>query len=142
MIFRVRYNKKNIKVMTKKEAYEHVLCTKVLAKTEEEQVKLQEFLFSIGCTWQGSNSTEIMKLCNCERMFFINACGSVSHGGYNSAEEKAFCDSHIFKRVRLEALLAIEIEKDWKDIFKDVRDSLEDKQIMVISKDRVMIIDL
>lgn len=128
--------------MTKKEAFEHVLCTKVLAKTEEEQVKLQEFLFSIGCSWQGSNSTEIMKLYDCDCMFFINACGSVSHEGYDSTEEKAFCDSHVFKRVRLEALLEIEVEKGWKDILKDARDSLEDKQIMVISKNDVMIIDL
>lgn len=128
--------------MTKKEAFDYLKGTKVVLKTEDEQVKLQEFLFSIGYKWSIIKSTEIMKLYDDDCMFFIDSDGYISHNQYDDDESRFFGDTHVFKRLELQDILGIKIGKTWKDIFKDVRDSLKDKQIMVISKDNVMIIDL
>jgi hypothetical protein len=131
--------------MTKKEAYEHLKNSKVLLRTEDEQVKLQEFLFKIGYKWKTLNRAEIMKLYSDECMFFIDSNGYISHCGYDDYVDKVFCDTHVFESLSLEYILGLEIdveEVEWKDVFTGVRDTLGDKQIMVISKDNVMIIDL
>lgn len=130
--------------MTKKEAFDYLKGTKVVLKTEDEQVKLQEFLFSIGYKWQTIKSTEVMKLYDDDCMFFIGSDGDISHNTYDNDEDRFFGDTHIYTELKLKDILEIEIEdeKDWKGLFRDVRDTLKDKQIMVISKDNVMIIDL
>lgn len=131
--------------MTKKEAFEHLKNSKVLLRTEDEQVKLQEFLFKIGYKWQTMEKPEIMKLYSDMCMFFIDSNGYISHCGYDDYVDKVFCDTHNFESLSLEYILGIEIDVEevkWKDVFTGVRDTLGDKQIMVISKDNVMIIDL
>ena len=131
--------------MTKKEAFEHLKNSKVLLRTEDEQVKLQEFLFKIGFKWQTMEKPEIMKLYSDMCMFFIDSNGYISHCGYDDYVDKVFCDTHTFESLSLEYILGIEIDVEevkWKDVFTGVRDTLGDKQIMVISKDNVMIIDL
>lgn len=131
--------------MKKKEAFEHLKNSKVLLRTEDEQVKLQEFLFKIGYKWQTLKSTEIMKLYSDECIFFIGSDGYISHSGYKDYDDKVYCDTHNYESLTLEYILGIEIdveEVSWKDVFTGVRDTLKEKQIMVISKDDVMIIDL
>jgi hypothetical protein len=131
--------------MTKKEAFEHLKNSKVLLRTEDEQVKLQEFLFKIGYKWQTMEKSEIMKLYSDVCVFFIDSNGCISHCGYDDYVDKAFCDTHAFESLSLEYILGLEIDVEevkWKDVFTGVRDTLGDKQIMVISKDNVMIIDL
>lgn len=131
--------------MTKKEAFEHLKNSKVLLRTEDEQVKLQEFLFKIGFKWQTIKKSEIMKLYSGECVFFIDSDGCISHCGYEDYGDKFYCDTHNFESLSLEYILGIEIDVEevkWKDVFTGVRDTLGDKQIMVISKDNVMIIDL
>lgn len=130
--------------MTKKEAFDYLKGTKVVLKTEDEQVKLQEFLFSIGYKWR-SCGTKVMKLYDDYCMFFIDLDGYISHNEYNSDDSRTFGDTHVYKLLELQDILELEIDegkKNWKDVFKDVQDTLMDKQIMVISKDSVMIIDL
>lgn len=131
--------------MTKKEAFEHLKNSKVLLRTEDEQVKLQEFLFKIGYKWKTINRAEIIKMYSGECVFFIGSDGCISHCGYEDDDDKVYCDTHDYESMTLEYILGIEIDVkqvSWKDVFKDVQDSLKDKQIMVISKDNVMIIDL
>ena len=138
--------------MTKKEAFEHLKNSKVFLRTEDEQVKLQEFLFKIGCKWQTIEKAEIMKLYSDVCVFFIDSNGYISHCGYEDYVDKVFCDTHAYKELKIEDILGIEIDVEkvkWKDVFrgvqdalKDIQDALKDKQIMVISKDKVMIIDL
>ena len=104
--------------MTKKEVFDNLKGTKVVLKTEDEQVKLQEFLFSIGCKWQTIKSTEVMKMYNNECMFFIDMDGFISHNEYASVEVRAFCDTHAYKELKIDDILRIEIDKDkedWKD---------------------------
>lgn len=129
--------------MTKKEAFDYLKGTKVVLKTEDEQVKLQEFLFSIGYKWRNIGA-KVMKMDSGDCMFFIGTDGDITHLGYDYDDDIVFCDTHIYTELKLKDILGIEIEdkKDWKDIFRDVQDTLKDKQIMVISKDNVMIIDL
>lgn len=133
--------------MTKKEAFDYLKGTKVVLRTEDEQVKLQEFLFSIGYEWVNVGA-KVMKLYDNDCMFFIGTDGYITHNGYDYDDEIIFCDTHIYTELKLKDILEIEIEedkkdkKDWKGLFRDVRDTLKDKQIMVISKDNVMIIDL
>lgn len=133
--------------MTKLEAYDYLKGTKVVLKTEDEQVKLQEFLFSIGYKWSTSSSagTKVMKMYSYTCMFFISSDGYIKHSGYEDFDDKVYCDTHAYKELKIEDILGLEIdedEKDWKGLFRDVRDTLKDKQIMVLSKDNVMIIDL
>lgn len=131
--------------MTKKEAYEHLKNSKVFLRTEDEQVKLQEFLFKIGYKWQTMEKPKIMKLYSDMCVFFIDSNGYISHCGYDDYVDKVFCDTHAYKELKIEDILGIEIDDEevkWKDVFTGVRGILEDKQIMVISKDNVMIIDL
>lgn len=130
--------------MTKKEAFEYLKGTKVVLRTEDEQVKLQEFLFSIGYEWP-TGETKIMKLYPDVCVFFMSPNGYITHNGYDDEEDICFCDTHVYKELKIDDILGIEIDVEkvkWKDIFRDVRDTLKDKQIMVISKDNVMIIDL
>lgn len=129
--------------MTKKEAFEYLKGTKVVLRTEDEQVKLQEFLFSIGYEWVNIGA-KVMKLYDNDCMFFIGTNGYITHNGYDHYAEIVFCDTHIYTELELKDILEIEIgdKKDWKGLFRDVRDTLKDKQIMVISKDNVMIVDL
>lgn len=130
--------------MTKKEAFEYLKGTKVVLKTENEQVKLQQFLFSIGYKWI-SGDAKVMKLYPYGCVFFMSPCGYITHNGYDDEEDICFCDTHIYTKLEIEDILGLEIDedkKDWKGLFRDVRDTLKDKQIMVISKDNVMIIDL
>jgi hypothetical protein len=127
--------------MTKKEAFDYLKGTKVVLKTEDEQVKLQEFLFSIGYKWP-TGDTKAMKLYPDVCVFFMNPSGYITHNGYDDEEDISFCDTHVYKELIIDDILAIEIGKNWKDVFKDVQDTLKDKQIMVISKDKVLIIDL
>lgn len=131
--------------MTKKEAYEHLKNSKVLLRTEDEQVKLQEFLFKIGYKWKTVKSAEIMKLYSSECVFFISSDGCISHCGYEDYDDKVYCDTHVYESLSLEYILGLEIDVEelkCKDVLKSIQDSLKDKQIMVISKDNVMIIDL
>lgn len=131
--------------MTKKEAFEHLKNSKVLLRTEDEQVKLQEFLFKIGFKWQTINRSEIMKLYSDECVFFIDSDGCISHCGYEDYGDKVYCDTHNFESLSLEYILGMEIDVEkvkWKDVVTGVQDTLGDKQITVISKDNVMIIDL
>lgn len=127
--------------MTKKEAFDYLKGTKVVLKTEDEQVKLQEFLFSIGYKWP-TGDTNVMKLYPDVCVFFISHGGHITHNGYDDEEDIFFYDTHVYKELKIEDILAIEIEKSSKDVFKGVQDTLKEKQIMVISKDNVMIIDL
>lgn len=129
--------------MTKKEAFDYLKGTKVVLKTEDEQVKLQEFLFKIGYKWV-SGVTEVMKLYSYGCVYFMSPSGYITHNGYDDEEDICFCDTHAYKELKIEDILGLEIDdmKDWKDIFQDVQDTLKDKQIMVISKDKIMIIDL
>ena len=130
--------------MTKKEAFEHLKNSKVLLRTEDEQVKLQEFLFMIGYKWKTVNRAEIMKLYSDECVFFIGSDGCIAHSGYDDAD-KVYCDTHVYKELKIEDILGMEIDVEpveWKDVFTGVRATLKEKQIMVISKDNVMIIDL
>lgn len=131
--------------MTKKEAFEHLKNSKVFLRTEDEQVKLQEFLFKIGYKWQTMEKPEIMKLYSDICVFFIDSNGYISHCGYDDYVDKVFCDTHAYKELKIEDILGIEIDDEvasWKAVFRDVQDTLKDKQIMVVSKDRIMIIDL
>ena len=131
--------------MTKEEAFEHLKNSKVLLRTKDEQVKLQEFLFKIGYKWQTIKKSEIMKLYSGECVFFISSDGYISHCCYEDYDDKVYCDTHAYKALKFEDILGLEIDVEevkWKDVFKGVRDSLGDKQIMVISKDNIMIIDL
>lgn len=138
--------------MTKKEAFDYLKGTKVVLQTENEQVKLQEFLFSIGYKWKTIENTDVMKLYDGDCVFFISPDGYISHCGYEDSNDRAFCDTHIYTELNLKDILGLEIDKDkevWRGIFrdvkdtlKDVQDALKDKQIMVISKDKVLIIDL
>lgn len=137
--------------MTKKEAFDYLKGTKVVLKTEDEQVKLQEFLFSIGYKWI-SGEAKVMKLYPDVCVFFMSHGGHITHNGYDDEEDICFYDTHVYKELKIEYILGLEIDKDkevWKGIFrdiqdmlKDVQDTLKDKQIMVVSKDKVMIIDL
>ena len=130
--------------MTKKEAFDYLKGTKVVLKTEDEQVKLQEFLFKIGYKWF-PDVTEVMKLYPYGCVYFMSPSGCITHNGYDDEEDIFFCNTHVYKELMIQDILGLEIDedkKDWKDIFKGVQDSLKDKQIMVISKDNVMIIDL
>lgn len=133
--------------MTRKEAFEHLKNSKVLLRTEDEQVKLQEFLFKIGYKWQTIKRSEIMKLYSGECVFFISSDGYISHCCYEDYDDKVYCDTHDFVSLSLEYILGLDIDIDmekvkWKDVLTGIRDSLGDKQIMVISKDNVMVIDL
>lgn len=131
--------------MTKKEAFDYLKGTKVVLKTEDEQVKLQEFLFSIGYKWQTIKSTDVLKLYYADCAFFIGPDGYISHNGYEDFDDKAFYDTHIYRELNLKDILGLEIdveEVNWKVVFKDVQGTLKDKQVIVISKDNVMIIDL
>lgn len=131
-------------VRTKKEAFEYLKGTKVVLKTEDEQVKLQEFLFSIGYKWI-SGEAKVMKLYPYGCVYFMSPCGYITHNGYDDEEDICFCDSHIYTKLEIEDILGIEIDEEemkWKDVVARVRDRLGDKQILVISKDNVTIIDL
>ena len=131
--------------MKKKEAFDYLKGTKVVLKTEDEQVKLQEFLFKIGYKWKTINSAEVQKLYSDECVFFIDSNGYISHCGYDDYVDKVFCDTHAYKELKFDDILGMEIDVEkveWKDVFKGVRDTLGDKQIMVISKDKLLIIDL
>lgn len=137
--------------MKKKEAFDYLKGTKVVLKTEDEQVKLQEFLFKIGYKWI-SGDKEVMKLYSDKCVFFLGLTGTITHNGYDDEEDIYFCDTHAYKELKIEDILGIEIDDEvasWKAVFRDVQDALKDvqdalkeKQIMVISKDKVMIIDL
>ena len=138
--------------MTKKEAFEHLKNSKVFLRTEDEQVKLQEFLFKIGYKWRTIEKAEIMKLYSDVCVFFIDSNGYISHCGYDDYVDKFFFDTHAYKELKIEDILGLEIDeevvsckavfRDVQDALKDVQDALKDKQIMVVSKDRIMIIDL
>ena len=137
--------------MTKKEAFDYLKGTKVVLKTEDEQVKLQEFLFSIGYKWS-TGDTNVMKLYPYGCVYFMSPSGYITHNGYDDEEDICFCNTHVYKELTIEDILGLEIDKDkevWMGIFRDVKDSLKDiqdslkaKQIMVISKDKILIIDL
>lgn len=138
--------------MTKKEAFDYLKGTKVVLRTEDEQVKLQEFLFSIGYKWI-SGEAKVMKMYPYGCVYFMSPSGYITHNGYDDEEDIYFCDTHVYREEKIEDILGIKImdvEKEkWRDVFRDVKDSLkdiqdtlEDKQIMVISKDKVLIIDL
>lgn len=130
--------------MTKKEAFDYLKGTKVVLRTKDEQVKLLEFLFSIGYKWF-SGDAKVMKLYPYGCVYFMSPGGYITHNGYDDEEDICFCDTHVYKELKIEDILELEIDegkKNWKDIFKGVQDTLEDKQIMVISKDSIMIIDL
>lgn len=131
-------------IMTKKEAFDYLKGTKVVLQTEDEQVKLQEFLFSIGYKWQTIECTSVMRLYDDDCMFFIGIDGHISHNGYKDSDDRVFCDTHIYTKMRVEDILGIKIdeEKGFGERFRSIQDTLKDKQIMVISKDNVMIIDL
>ena len=130
--------------MTKKEAFDYLKGTKVVLRTEDEQLKLQEFLFSIGYEWINVGA-KAMKLYDNDCMFFIGTDGYITHNGYDYDDEIIFCETHIYTELKLKDILEIEIDEEdvsRKDVLKGVRDTLKDKQIMVISKDNVMVIDL
>lgn len=95
--------------MTKKEAFDYLKGTKVVLRTEDEQVKLQEFLFSIGYKWQTIKSTEVMKLYDGDCMFFIGPDGYISHNEYDT-DDRAFCDTHIYTELNLKDILELEID--------------------------------
>lgn len=130
--------------MTRKEAFEHLKNSKVLLRTEDEQVKLQEFLFKIGYEWLSSYK-KVLKLYPDVCVFFLDPTGRIMHNGYDDEGDKIYFDTHAYKELKFEDILGMDIDVEevkWKDVFTGVMDSLGDKQIMVISKDNVMIIDL
>lgn len=96
------------KKMTKAEAFEWLKGTKVVLRTEDDQLNLQKKLFDIGYKWLSSGTT-LMKLYDVSCVFFLGIDGFIQHEEYEDEANKLFCDTHVYKPIKLYDILSIEI---------------------------------
>lgn len=94
--------------MTKAEAFEWLKGTKVVLRTVDDQLNLQKKLFDIGYKWL-SSGTSLMKLYDVSCVFFLGIDGFIQHEEYEDEANKLFCDTHVYKPIKLHDILSIEI---------------------------------
>lgn len=102
---------KKTKKMTKAEAFEWLRGTKVVLRTIDDQLDLQKRLFDIGYKWLLSG-TQLMKLYDVSCVFFLGIDGFIQHEEYEDESNKLFCDTHVYKPIKLCDILSIEIVEE------------------------------
>lgn len=145
---------KKTKKMTKAEAFEWLEGTKVVLRTEDDQLNLQKKLFDVGYKWLSSGTT-LLKLYDVSCVFFLGIDGFIQHEEYEDEANKLFCDTHVYKPIKLRDILSIEIveekqcsEEDALDLISTVGARLSEvlrrmkgHKHIVITEDDVILYD-
>lgn len=129
--------------MTKAEAFEWLKGTKVVLRTEDDQLNLQKKLFDVGYKWLSSGTT-LLKLYDVSCVFFLGIDGFIQHEEYEDEANKLFCDTHVYKPIKLRDILSIEIVEEenepldkWDEFARcvaKVQEKIEDDEVCIITK--------